>query len=304
MKKLFIVGNGFDIDHGLDTKYSDFQRYLIENYPNASCDNSVVPDSFLMPDGDEGYNDDDVVGFLLKIITEAEATGEAWNDLENSLGRMDFDDYFDDWFEDEDDNEWHQIYRNEDTAAAISNAVKRIKNYFSDWIETIEIFDARKKIKFFRLIDRNNDLFLTFNYTETLELIYDVKNIFHIHGKQGDDLIFGHGNETSNFDRYMSSYIGSENHLSELQDFLRKDTRTVISQNRKLFKMIGKVDEIYSYGFSFSDVDLVYIKEMCSLSPTENIVWYINMYDISKLGSFMKRIVDYGFKGKFKIFEI
>ncbi|WP_419748869.1 bacteriophage abortive infection AbiH family protein [Clostridium perfringens] len=305
MKKLFIIGNGFDVAHKLPTRYSDFQEYLIENYPEASDEYLVVPESFLMPDGDRRYNDDEVVGFLLKIITETENTGEAWSDLENTLGRLNFDECFYDWnMYDDNDNEWHKIYRNEDIAANVSGAVKMIKEYFSDWIETIDIFDAEQKIEFHNLIDHNNDLFLTFNYTETLEEVYEAKNVYHIHGKQGDKLIFGHGNDMDNYDEYMSRNIGSENHLSELQATLKKDTQTVINQNKDLFKAFGAVDEIYSYGFSFSDVDLIYIKEICNTSPTENIVWYINDYDSAKFDVFKEKIIGCGFNGKFDMFTV
>lgn len=30
MKSLFIIGNGFDISHGLNTRYSDFMKYLTQ----------------------------------------------------------------------------------------------------------------------------------------------------------------------------------------------------------------------------------------------------------------------------------
>lgn len=305
MKKLFIIGNGFDVAHKLPTKYSDFHDYLIETYPEASDEYLIVPESFIMQDGDERYNDDEVVGFLLKIITETEATGEAWSDLENTLGRLDFDECFNDWYaDDDDDNEWRKANRNEDTAANVSGAVKMIKEYFSDWIETIDIFDTERKIKFYYLIDPSNDLFLTFNYTETLEEVYEAKNVYHIHGKQGGKVVFGHGNDMDNYDEYMNRNIGSENHLSELQAALKKDTQTVISQNKSLFKAFGEVDEIYSYGFSFSDVDMVYIKEICNASPTENIVWYIHDYNSTKFDVFKEKIIDCGFKGKFDIFTV
>lgn len=305
MKKLFIIGNGFDVAHKLPTKYSDFQNYLKENYPDASDEYLIVPESFIMLDGGEGYNDDEVVGFLLKIITETEDIGEAWSDLENTLGYLNFDECFDDWNTyDDDDNEWHKVYINEDTAANVSGAVKMIKEYFSDWIETIEIFDTEQKTKFYNLIDHNNDLFLTFNYTKTLEEVYEVKNVYHIHGKQGGKLIFGHGNDIDYYDEYMNRNIGSENQLSELQMSLKKDTQTIINQNKALFKTLGEVDEIYSYGFSFSDVDMVYIREICSASPTENIVWYINDYDREKFDVFKEKIIGCGFNGKFDMFTV
>ncbi len=311
MKKLFIIGNGFDVSHKLPTRYSDFQDYLKENYPDASEEYLIVPESFTMPDGDEKYDDDEVVGFLLKIITETEATGEAWSDLENTLGELDFDECFDNWYADDDDddaddddNDWNEAYGNEDIASNISGAVRMIKEYFSDWIETIDIYGIERKTKFYHLIDENNDLFLTFNYTETLEEIYGAKNVYHIHGKQGGKLVFGHGNNMDNYDDYMNRNIGSENHLSELQIALKKDTETFINHNKSLFKELGAVDEIYSYGFSFSDVDMIYIKEICRLSSTENIVWFIHDYDSDKFDAFKEKINNCGFKGTVEMFTV
>ncbi|HBA68893.1 MAG TPA: hypothetical protein DCZ40_05990, partial [Lachnospiraceae bacterium] len=303
--KLFVIGNGFDIAHGLPTKYSDFQNYLLENYPEASDDCLVVPESFIMPDGEESYNDIEVVSFLLKIITESEATGEAWSDLENTLGKLNLDGCFDDWnLYDNDDNEWHEVYRNEDIAANVCGAVQMIKKYFSNWVETIDVFKAKTKTNFSRLIEPDKDFFLTFNYTETLEHLYGVKNIFHIHGKQGGKLVFGHGNNIDYYDKYMDSHVGSESYLSELQLALKKDTQSIIKQNKKLFKEIGKVGQIYSYGFSFSEVDMVYIRELCKESKTENMVWYFNSYDKDKFEIFKEELVKCGFKGKFDIFTI
>lgn len=31
MKTLYIIGNGFDIAHGLDTSYWNFREYLLDN---------------------------------------------------------------------------------------------------------------------------------------------------------------------------------------------------------------------------------------------------------------------------------
>ena len=304
MKKLFIIGNGFDIAHGLPTRYSDFQDYLMENYPEASDEYLSVPESIIMPDGSEKYNDDEVVGFLLKIITEAEATGEKWSDLENTLGLLDFDECFDDWDYEEDENEGHEVYRNEQISGDISGSVRMIKEYFKDWIETIDLSNAEINQNFYNLIDHNNDLFLTFNYTETLEYIYGAKNVYHIHGRQGGDLVLGHGNHMDYYDEHMTRNIGSENYLSELQATLKKDTEVVINKNKSLFKILSEVEQIYSYGFSFSDVDMVYIKEICNASQTNNITWYIHDYDSEKFDSFREKIINYGFKGKFNMFKV
>ena len=35
MSSLFIIGNGFDIAHGIPTKYSDFREFILKMYPKA-----------------------------------------------------------------------------------------------------------------------------------------------------------------------------------------------------------------------------------------------------------------------------
>lgn len=302
MRRLFIIGNGFDIAHKLNTRYSDFQEYLFNEYPNASTEDTGVPEPMRMPDGAELYNDDKVVGFLLKIINKAENEGEAWSDLENTLGKLNYEDFFDYWDENEDDNEWNNVCVNENIASNIEDTVIMVKEYFSDWINQIEIYDAKPIEAFKTLIDNRNDLFLTFNYTMTLEKLYDVKKAFHIHGQQGGELIFGHGNSEDYTDYYMSNYTGSENCISELHYKLQKDTSKVIQQHKECFKTLGLVDEIYSYGFSFSEVDLAYIKEIC-LVPTENITWYLNEFDRPKFEEFKAKVKSCGFNGKFDFFH-
>ena len=33
MSTLFIIGNGFDIAHGIPSRYSDFRQFILEKYP-------------------------------------------------------------------------------------------------------------------------------------------------------------------------------------------------------------------------------------------------------------------------------
>ena len=86
--KLFIIGNGFDLAHGLKTSYEDFRAYLQEEYPEADADEFVMPDVYTMPDGGEAIDDEDAVSFLLRIISVTE--GDKWKDVETTLGLLDF----------------------------------------------------------------------------------------------------------------------------------------------------------------------------------------------------------------------
>ncbi|MGY5341096.1 bacteriophage abortive infection AbiH family protein [Paenibacillus glucanolyticus] len=306
MSSLFIIGNGFDLAHGMKTSYEDFRQYLKGNYPDASF-KGYVPEGKMMPNGGMSYNDIDTIGFLMEVISNAEPDGEQWSDLETSIGFLDLDEYLDDWSDDdEDDNDWHKVYRNQDVASNLAGAILEITDYFSDWIGTIEIGECYSKNDIAQLIDGEQDFFLTFNYTETLELLYKAKNVCHIHGKQGGKLLFGHGNDTDYTDKYMDQYIGSEDHLQDMQRRLRKDTTGAINRNRIFFNSITMtVDKIYSYGFSFSKVDEVYIKEICQKLTTDNVTWFLNDFDDEiKREQYIETIQSCGFRGEFDTYHI
>ncbi|WP_375104117.1 AbiH family protein [Paenibacillus sp. RS8] len=77
MNSLFIIGNGFDLAHGMKTSYEDFHEYLKENYPATKVSfGGYVPKSTTMPDGGESYDDDEVVGLLFEVISNAEPYGD------------------------------------------------------------------------------------------------------------------------------------------------------------------------------------------------------------------------------------
>lgn len=70
---ILILGNGFDLAHGLKTKYSDFLKYCQEKYSSiksVGADNSI---NFL-------YNNVWVKHFLNKTLA-----GDKWIDLENEI---------------------------------------------------------------------------------------------------------------------------------------------------------------------------------------------------------------------------
>jgi len=296
MSNLFIIGNGFDLAHGMKTSYEDFHQYLKDTYPDASFTSYVIPDAKIMPDGSENYDDFDVVGLLLEVISDVEPHGDRWSDLETSLGFLDLDGYLNNRIEDDDDND----------GADLVGAILEIKDYFSEWIEKIDIYSKSPKSDFMKLIDQEHDLFLNFNYTRTLELLYHAKNICHIHGEQGGKLLFGHGNENDYTEEYIKRHMGSEDLRQMMLNQLKKNTEAAIKDKQDFFDKIAKsVDKIYSFGFSFSKIDEVYIMEICSKLPTSNVTWYLNDYDdIAKRTEYTKVIKSCGFEGTFDTYHI
>jgi len=308
--RLFIIGNGFDVSHGLKTTYEDFHNYLKKEYPDAKGDEPKLPESTEMPDGSEEYDENEIAGFLMYLISKTELGGDKWSDLENSLGLLDFDEFFDylpDIFDRDGDHDyWHEMYNNQDQALNLVIPTEKITEFFSDWINTIKINkNTPINHNFVRLMNDKSDMFLTFNYTKTLEILYHAKKACHIHGVQGEQLLFGHGDDTDKTDYYQGKYTGSEDSLQKIQSDLRKDTASALNEHSDFFDMLSSsVDRIYSYGFSFSDVDKIYIQEICHRISTDNVVWYLNDFDCStQRKRYKKVIMDCGFKGKFDIFH-
>jgi len=299
MKSLFIIGNGFDLSHGLETKYEDFHKYLQTQYQDANGETFIQPEVSMMPKGGEECDDTSAVSFLMRIISAT--SGDEWNDIETTLGILDFGEWLAIDYKSEEDNPWNIVRRNEDIALNLKVAALKISEYFSDWINTIEI-NKKVTIKrdFANLIDKDNDLFLSFNYTKTLEILYRAKAVCHIHGKQGENLLFGHGNDKDDYEENMAKYMGAEHILQEIHDSLRKNTANAIIKNRKFFDSISHVGKIYSYGFSFSDVDKIYIEQICKQLSSSKVTWYLNRRD----SSYQRTIRACGYKGEFSTYLI
>lgn len=306
MNKLFIIGNGFDMAHDIKSSYQNFKDYLICKYDDVDTMVYSVPESTLQPDGSECYNDDEVVNFLIYIISQVE--GKDWRDLETTLGKLNFNEFFDDLYQptdrDGDPDLWKTAYQNEDLAQQVVSPVLSITKFFSEWIDSLKIDNSIAKIgSFAGDINIETDQFLTFNYTETLEKVYDAKHVCHIHGKQGEEMLIGHGDDTYEEDMI---HIGSEDSLNRTKRKLRKETEKALKKHRTFFTELisSNIDKIYSFGFSFAEVDEIYIKEVCDRLNTEKITWYLNSFDSEKKREkFKATIIACGFKGNFNIYS-
>ena len=306
MNRLFIIGNGFDISHGLKTSYRYFKEYLRREYPDQGY--GGLPEGTQMPDGSIEYDDDEVVGFLLYVISNV--SGVDWCDLEDSLGYLDFDEYFDYLPEivdsDGDIDLLKTAYNNEDLANELIIPATSITSLFEDWINTIEIPVSNcRKASFSMLSNFESDYFLNFNYTRTLQEVYNAKKVCHIHGNLHSEIYFGHGNNSNYYEQNMSRNIGSQDGLEEIHHSLKKNTKKALDVNEEFFNIIADTKQIYSYGFSFSSVDLVYIRKICESLSTESLTWYLNDYDSEEKRNHYKNIIrQCGFLGNFDTFTI
>ena len=315
MSKLFVIGNGFDLAHELRTSYEDFKEYIVDEYLDGKY-KVEVPDIISLEkiSDEEEVLDEIKEKFILDIISMAEYEGKKWRNVESSLGKLNYEYVLDplyETFEDGDEaNEFLEAEAIEYYASKISDALSPVKALFKEWIEGIEITNAEVKPKYYNLIGKN-DIFLTFNYTETLEEIYGISKdrVCHIHGVIGpenedEEIFFGHGNndvkDDKYFEKYQVEYTGSEVILTSLFKSLKKKTSKALENHRAFFDEIDEeITEVYTVGFSFSEVDLIYIREVCK-KLSDNVVWYFDdFYKPEEVESFKEKLKKCGFKGKF-----
>lgn len=283
-RKLYLIGNGFDIDHGFKTKYTDFRNWLCEQNdlnPNDdySTDTWEIPVENEAVHGGPAFIEKDLAKFFLGIIDEC--TENNWNNFESCLGSK-LVGFAKKWHMQEPDLEddrhlFDGPLNNEEASNNFRNVVPELKRLFVEWVsdELCYIDYSNGKSKLGKYIDINGE-YISFNYTKTLSEIYcvDSSKIHYIHGvcDEPDSIIVGHGD--SHEYEIDENYYGSCG-LDEAYECLYKDTEQIIINNRELFSSLNDIEEIYSLGFGFSDVDMKYVREIYR-TINERIPLHIN----------------------------
>ncbi len=137
------------------------------------------------------------------------------------------------------------------------------------------------------LLNANSNYYINFNYTDTLECVYGIKNVLHIHGgvSSCSDIppIMGHGNRIliqknkelakRFFEEGVEWAYSIYSAIANFAESIYKDTDLIISRNKQFFSSIENVDEIVTLGLSFGDVDVPYLQRiMCEIKPKTK--WY------------------------------
>lgn len=269
-KVIYIIGNGFDKHHRLNTSYENYKSYL-QNV-----------DPFLVERFDY-YLD-------LKCIQSEDIN--KWSELEVYLGDVtdfDYDEIIDEAFSSsetdiERSSYWHDPeYNVDEISKDLINIMNGIKSYFPDWIYTIEQ-DIVNKVADSNLIFPSNSLFLSFNYTLTLERLYSIpsERILHIHGKFNEEYILGHNNnkdvpfphpENIQMDNRGDVVYGDDFRTIKVKEkindiyenihaYYYKNSEQLIKDYSDFFKQFEYADKIIFMGFSMGPVDLKYIEEI------------------------------------------
>lgn len=302
MKHLYIIGNGFDLHHRINSSYRSFYEYLADYHPG------------LLSKINETFIDCDV---------------EWWSDFENNLGELNIYSVAGevayenrpDLFSEHCDRTWN------DAEIEVNN---KLEVLFNDIIETFHewILQLNKPTPELILdIHTQESLFLTFNYTKTLENLYgiDSKHILHIHGciddlevGHSENFILGHGKDRDDIlalnddeepnipdglsDEELQYYLEEFANRVELHEQLardaavdqlhrlRKPVKEILASNLDFFENLDNIEYVHVYGFSFSKIDEPYMAKIAE--KLSNVNWEISDYNNSnsqKINDFLAK---------------
>lgn len=256
---LYIIGNGFDLAHGMATRYADFRQWLIDN---GRID--VIQE---LQSAFPAQKDND---FLL------------WSDFEKALGLYDLDKVIN-W-------SWDDLYLTEFSIGGqvfgapdffLNTQLPDILNEaFTKWCHCIPL--ATTPNDFYLEKDA---YYLTFNYTDTLEVLYGIpqNQILHIHGQasRNDKLIVGHNRLINPGDYWDYNLDMRENNermqrLTDMND-LRKPYYEILEHNNLFFTDLNHVRDIHIIGHSCAEVDYPYFQKIKE-SVNFGAIWHFTPY--------------------------
>ncbi|MFN3880103.1 MAG: bacteriophage abortive infection AbiH family protein [Nitrincola lacisaponensis] len=273
MRKLYIIGNGFDLWHDLPTGYDQFCKFAKETLEEI-----------------ENY-------YLLDATKEV-----PWHDFENSLADFNWSEFFDCHNHLNVDSENFRpsftFGLEDDLREQADQIVEKIRDCFRDWVNGIDASVAER-----RLAIKEDSQYINFNYTSTLETIYgiDKNNVLHIHGRAEacDELIFGHGKTMLeepeldvNGDSNSTMFSDAEGAAKYPFHALKKPVNEILERNKRFFNSLKNIDEILVIGHSLNNIDLPYFKKLAKCA--QNTEWLVCCYNIEKKEDHVQKLVECG----------
>lgn len=276
--QLLIIGNGFDISHGLNTTYKNF----VDNYMS-----------------------EDLIEEWKTVVKINEIIDE-WSNFEVVIGELTTDKWFNKYFETYSTESFNE-FKYKDERESLDREIDSLNKIFNNIHEELLNFiieESRKKVyKIDNLatsID-NNALAITFNYTNTAELYVD--EVYHIHGSvEENHIIFGYPLRPEFNGIHEKAVVFSKTRLRETLSFIRSLPINISETERSEYIEIFNFFRNRSYTgrglyFDYSDKTRELMKEnsiQCEFPRESNLnkKMYNNLKE-ERLQSIPKVVDDY-----------
>lgn len=261
---LIIIGNGFDLFHGIKSSYHDFRDFVKKNHRS-------------------------LVGMMDEFFC---GKTEFWKDIEESLGEYDVRKIFE-YCKGDEEIDFKHFTR---SASAIEDApiylfnphMEEFYQQFKKWVNKIcistpiNINDTSISINL-----PKDSKYFTFNYTETLEKLYRIpqKNILHIHGSRcykKSGYIFGHNHYREpivNNDKITLMPYEKEavKGIIETMNGYLKNPQDVIGCKLRFFDGLIGIKRVIVFGHSFSKIDSPYFEKILKQIGNQ-AQWFISYH--------------------------
>lgn len=259
MSKLYIIGNGFDLKHGIPSRYSDFAKF-------------VKGTDFELYQRIERYYPN---------IKE-----DLWNNFEEALGLPDYNELINDY-------ELlikKKMAQRDEYLGVIPFSLKEI---LGKWLFALSEYILNTHLKKMYQLDLDS-FYISFNYTRTLESHFNIKDerICYIHNcipndKESKwlytDYIFGHGRTSFvlDIDTILNSGRKIESNMIDKLSNVFKDFNKEI-QGDKCTSFINEknsfnITDIITLGHSLATIDHPYFRILNSLC--HDAKWHIGYFD-------------------------
>lgn len=268
-RTLYVIGNGFDLWHGIPSSYSCFRDYVrLHGRDVFDAVESYLP------------------------------AGKNWSDLEALFAEIDVDHIIeslghfmgsygdDDWSDSGHHDFQYEVER------VVEHLSRELRFLFGEWIRQLPIPKATTVRRRLRFLD-TDAIFLTFNYTKTLQEIYGAAdaNVLHIHGNADlpdSELVLGHAwhleSRRSLNDRPEIEEIDVR--LAEVHDILDeyfsktfKPSAQITKAHSDFFALMRDVKEVFVLGHSLSNIDAPYFDALLAVPGLHTARWTLACRD-------------------------
>lgn len=278
IKKLYILGNGFDLHHNIKCYYKNFRYWLCRNrrpvYENLKRLYRNINQEWwgAFEENLANFDPDRYPQSIARISHIKQI-----NYLEKYYGQEGRD-YFD-ALEYDDENIVSNRYRR---AGAIARFEMRtlkddLNKAFGDWVLQL---NKPKKSKMVDLDEKA--LFFTFNYTRTLEDLYGIEEdqVVHLHGSVDNNVfVIGHNMtaeqmmnkdfEENVFYRDPDKDKGQDEArfaMFQAAEEMKKPVEAVIIDHGSAFNSLKGIEEVEILGLSYSPIDMPYLEEVFDIT--------------------------------------
>lgn len=289
--KLYVIGNGFDIQHGLKSRYWDFKEYL------------DIKDRKLVDKLEEYFGADAL-----------------WSDFEETLAYLDTEQIIDEcmnYLQSYGVKNWSDAYHYDyqyEVQKRIDLITETLKQQFTEWILQLRLPNNANENMV--VVDKSAT-FINFNYTDTLERLYKVTpdRILYIHNKAVDTnstLILGHSRNPQNTKTLDELYNNEDTDVRVaegnriLDDYFvetYKSTEIIIKENANFFDRLKDVETIYVLGHSLSVVDRPYFEEIVKRIDKDKTIWKVSFHNKKDLIGFQAFFQRLGISSALVVFD-